>query len=81
MSYGELMKFYTSTAVQEEFTDELLACTNEYSEKFDSATYTPGNMEVYPFDYLPNVLDANFGRDRNRNIRYTSSLFGIKKAG
>jgi len=76
-SCEELMKIYTST-VQEEFTDELLACTYEYSEKFDAATYMPGDMEVCLFDYLPNVVDANFGKDGNRNVRYTSSFFRTK---
>ena len=29
-------------------------------------------------DYLPNVVDSNFGKDGNRNIRYTSSIFPTK---
>jgi len=77
-SCDELMDLYTTT-VQQEFTDELLDCMEEYSEKFDSATYTPGDLEVCTsFDYLPNVVDSNFGMDGNRNIRYTSSYFPTK---
>ena len=44
-SCEDLMDLYTTT-VQQEFTDELLDCTNEYSEKFNPTTYTPGDLEV-----------------------------------
>jgi len=76
-SCDELMDAYTIN-VQIEFTDELLGCTDEYTQKFNLATKNPGIMEFCSFDYLPNVVDANFGRDGNRKVRYTSSFFNTK---
>jgi len=76
-SCDELMDAYTIN-VQIEFTNELLGCTDEYTQKFNIATKIPGIMEFCSFDYLPNVVDANFGRDGNRKVRYTSSFFNTK---
>lgn len=73
-SCEELTTAYS--AIQEEFVDEMITCTNTYIDNFDKASLVPGDMSNCTLrGYLPSLVDINFGQYGNRKLRFSSSYF------
>lgn len=69
-----LMDAYTSE-VQEAFTSELVICTNEYVDNFDTTSLSPGDTLSCPANFQPSLVDYYFGQEGNTKLRTTSSYF------
>jgi len=76
-SCDDLIALYTPIE-QESFTEDLVTCTNEYKELFDSERMMPGNVTACPYGYMPNLVDYTFGVGGNTRLSYTSSYFRTK---
>jgi len=79
-SCENLMNAYTGD-VQEEFTSELVTCTTEYVENFDSSSLVPGPTTSCPPGFQASLVDYSFGKDGNDKLRYTSSYFYTNSEG
>lgn len=73
LSCSELMEFYTQ-AVQEEFTDKLVLCTEEVLDSYDSVakSYDAPNC---PTGFQVSMVDTEFAVDGKRQLTYSSSYF------
>mmetsp|Transcript_523 Transcript_523/g.787 ORF Transcript_523/g.787 Transcript_523/m.787 type:complete len:1071 (-) Transcript_523:157-3369(-) len=80
-SCEDLMNSYTSD-IQEQFTSELVTCTNEYIENFDSSSLTPGDASNCNLGWFQmSVVDYFFETEGNDELRYTSSFFYTSVTG
>ncbi len=77
LSCSELKEFYTP-AIQGEFTDSLVTCTNEVLDTFDttSKTYVAPSC---PPGFSVSMVDTNFAIDGNEFLTYTTSYFFTAK--
>lgn len=73
-SCDELLQLY-SEETKQEFTNELLACTKEYKEQFDSNNLKPGSVSSCPRFFQPSLIDYSFGETDTLQLRFTSSFF------
>lgn len=79
-SCENLMNAYTGD-VQEEFTSELVTCTTEYVENFDTSSFVPGPTTSCPQGFQASLVDYSFGKEGNGKLRYTSSYFYTTSEG
>lgn len=74
LSCSDLKEKYTQS-VQENFTNDLVECTQGILETYDSATKTFESPASCPPSFQVSLVDRKFGVDGNTLLRYSSSYF------